>query len=173
MVATLRVDSDVPGAQVFIDRTYVGATPLTILTVTPGRHQISVSADGYDVYAESLDLEPGPRDLAVRFREVRLNARLDVVHRHRLGSCRGTLIATPQGLRYDTTDRDDLFTTSLPALDELRVGYIEKTLKVGPIGARQYTFTPVDGDADALLVFGRDVNRARERLRAGATPVTP
>ena len=33
-VATLRIDSDVPGAQVFIDREFIGSTPVTASNVT-------------------------------------------------------------------------------------------------------------------------------------------
>ena len=45
-VAVLNIDSDVPGAQVFIDREFVGATPVTAANVKPGTHRINVSAKG-------------------------------------------------------------------------------------------------------------------------------
>ena len=40
----LRIDSDVPGAQVFIDRAYIGVTPTTASDVKPGTHRLNVSA---------------------------------------------------------------------------------------------------------------------------------
>ena len=43
----------------------------------------------------------------------RLDASIDVVHKHRMGSCKGRLTATPQGIRYDTTDKGDAFTSPL------------------------------------------------------------
>lgn len=167
--ATLTIEADVPEAQVFIDRHFAGTTPLTRFGLEPGRHQINVTAPGYEQQVQSLDLEPGPHDLLVRFREVRLDARIPVVHRHGIGSCRGALVATADGLRYET-DHDDAFTAPLTALNELQVDYLAGRLKVVAQGGRQYDFSHPDGDADRLLVFQRDVNRARERLLAGHPP---
>ena len=106
----LRIDSDVPGAQVFIDRQFIGTTPVTAENVTPGTHQLNVSAEGFDGIARSIEVEAGSRDLMMRFKEVRLDLRLPVVHQHRMGSCNGTLVATAQGLRTTTDDKDDRFT---------------------------------------------------------------
>jgi hypothetical protein len=170
---TLRVDSDVPGAQVFIDRQFIGAAPVTTTAVAPGTHQINVSAPGFDGHAETIELAPGSRDIMVRFKVVQLDARIDVVHKQRFGDCRGTLVATPQGLRYETTNRDDAFSAPLTGVEELQVDYLEKNLRVRPNGGRQYNFTDPDGNADRLFVFQRDVNRARARLIAGDEPATP
>jgi hypothetical protein len=171
-LVTLHVDSDVPGAQVFIDRQFVGAAPVTTSDVKPGTHQINVSAPGYDQYAQSIDVSPGPRDLMVRFREVRLDAKAEVVHKHGVGSCRGTLIATAQGLRYDTTNTGDAFTVPLGNLEVFQVDYLEKNLKVKIKGGKQYNFTDPGGDADRLFVFQRDVDKARQRLNKGDQPAT-
>src|SRR5688572_19642424 len=102
---TLRIEADVPGAQVFIDRRFIGIAPVTAENLAPGTHQLNVSAEGFEGIARTIDVEPGPRDLTVRFREVRLDAMLPVVHRHRIGSCTGTLVASAQGLRYETTNK--------------------------------------------------------------------
>jgi hypothetical protein len=169
---TLRIDSDVPGAQVFIDRQFVGAAPVTTSEVKPGTHQINVSAPGYDQYAQSIDVSPGPRDLMVRFKEVKLDARVEVIHKHGIGSCRGTLIATPQGLRYDTTNKGDAFTVPLANLETFAVDYLDKNLKVKIKGGKQYNFTDPDGNADRLFVFQRDVDKARQRLLKGEQPAT-
>jgi len=169
-LVTLHVDSDIPGAQVFIDRQFVGAAPLTTSDVKPGTHQINVSAPGYDQYAESIEVSPGPRDLMVRFKEVRLDTKADVVHKHGIGSCRGTLVATPQGLRYDTTNKGDAFTVALANLEVFEVDYLEKNLKVKIKGGKQYNFTDPSGNADKLFVFQRDVDKARQRLLKGDQP---
>ena len=171
-LVTLHVDSDVPGAQVFVDRQFIGAAPVTTTEVKPGTHQINVSAPGYDQYAQSLDIEPGPRDLMVRFKEVKLDAKADVIHKHGIGSCRGTLVATPQGLRYDTTNKGDAFTVALTNLDVFQVDYLEKNLKVKIKGGKQYNFTDPMGNADNLFVFQRDVDKARQRLLKGDQPTT-
>ena len=169
---TLRIDSDVAGAQVFIDRQFIGTAPVTTTDVKPGTHQINVSATGYDQYAQSIDLTPGSRDVAVRFKEVRLDAKADVVHKHGVGSCRGTLVATAQGLRYDTTNKGDAFTVPLTNLEVLEVDYLDKNLKVKIKGGKQYNFTDPMGNADTLFVFQRDVDKARQRLLKGEQPTT-
>ena len=171
-VVTLRIDSDVAGAQVFVDRQFIGAAPLTTTEVKPGTHQINVSAPGYDQYAQAIELTPGARDVMVRFKEVRLDAKADVVHKHGIGSCRGTLVATPQGLRYDTTNKGDAFTSALTNLETFEVDYLEKNLKVKIKGGKQYNFTDPNGNADTLFVFQRDVEKARQRLLTGELPAT-
>lgn len=171
-LVTLHIDSDVPGAQVFVDRQFVGAAPVTTTEVKPGTHQITVSAPGYDQYAQSIDVEPGPRDLMVRFKEVKLDVKVEVIHKHGIGSCRGMLVATPQGLRYDTTNRGDAFTVPLVNVDVFEVNYLEKNLRVKIKGGKQFNFTDPMGNADALFVFQRDVDKARQRLLKGDQPAT-
>jgi len=171
-LVTLHIDSDVPGAQVFIDRQFVGAAPVTTSEVKPGTHQINVSAPGYDGYAQSIDVSPGPRDIMVRFKEVRLDMKAEVIHKHGIGSCRGTLVATAQGLRYDTTNKGDAFTVPLANLETFAVDYLDKNLKVKIKSGKQYNFTDPDGNADRLFVFQRDVDKARQRLLKGDQPAT-
>jgi len=171
-LVTLHVDSDVPGAQVFVDRQFIGAAPVTTTDVKPGTHQVNVSAPGYDQYAQSIDITPGPRDLMIRFKEVKLDAKAEVVHKHGIGSCRGTLVATAQGLRYDTTNKGDAFMVPLANLEVFQVDYLEKNLKVKIKGGKQYNFTDPMGNADNLFVFQRDVDKARQRLLKGDQPAT-
>jgi hypothetical protein len=169
---TLRIDSDVPGAQVFIDRQFVGATPVTAANVKPGTHQLNVSAEGFEGVARSIEVEPGSRDLMIRFKEVRLDARIAVVHKHRMGSCRGELVATAQGLQYATDDKDDRFSVAFGDLEQFQVDYQEKNLKVKVRRGKQYNFTDPDGSADKLFVFHRDVDKARQRLASGDRPAS-
>jgi PEGA domain len=163
--ASLRVVSDIPGAQVFLNREFVGAAPATANDLKPGSYQLNVAAPGYDNHIETIELAVGEREIVVKFREVRLNATLEVVHKHRLGSCKGQLIATPQGLRYETTDKDDAFTVSLLDLEMFQVDYLEKNLRVQPRRGKRYDFTDPAGNADRLFVFHRDVDRARTQLK--------
>ena len=153
-----------PKAQVFIDRQFVGTTPLTAENVKPGTHQVNVTAEGFDGIAQTIDVEPGPRDLTFRFREVRLDATLAVVHKHRMGSCQGRLVATADGIRYETADKDDAFTASLNDLEAFQVDYQDKNLRIKLRKGKQFDFTDPDGNADRLFVFHRDVEKARERL---------
>jgi hypothetical protein len=161
---TLRIDADVPKAQVFIDRQFVGTTPLTAQNVKPGTHQLHVTAEGFEGIAQTIDVEPGPRDLTFRFREVRLDATVAVVHKHRMGSCQGRLIATADGIRYETADKDDGFAAPLSDLEAFLVDYQDKNLRIKLRQGKQFNFTDPDGNADRLLVFHRDVEKARQRL---------
>jgi len=172
-VGVLRVDSDVAGAQVFIDRAFVGATPVTIPDVKPGAHTLNVSAPGYDGVAEAIEVSPGPRDILIKFKVVRLDVRMDVVHKHRMGSCTGRLIATPEGLRYETPNKRDAFSSALVDLETFQVDYLKKNLSVKPRSGRKYDFTDTQGNADTLFVFHRDVEKARERLLNGDPPAQP
>lgn len=171
-VGTLRIDSDVPGAQVFIDRRFIGRAPVVAEDVAPGSHQLNVSAEGFDSVVTTIDVVAGEREIVVKLREVRLDSSLDVIHKHRFGSCRGRLVATPQGLRYETSNRNDGFTTALLDLETFEVDYLDKNLRVKLAQGRQFNFTDPEGDADRLFVFHRDVEKARERLSRGDTPAT-
>jgi hypothetical protein len=170
MTGVLTIQSDVPGAQVFIDRKFIGSAPVTIEDLQPGSHQLNVSADGFDGIARTIDVEPGPRDITVRFREVRLDAALPVVHRHRLGSCTGRLIASVNGIRYETANKDDAFSVALADLETFEVNYQERNLRIKVRKGRDYNFTDPEKDADRLFVFHRDVERARGLLAKGYQP---
>jgi hypothetical protein len=168
-LATLHINSDVPGAQVFIDRNYIGVTPVTAPEIAPGSHRVNIVAQGFESIAENVEVEPGSRDLQFNFKEVRLDAAIDVVHKHRFGSCKGRLVATPKGLRYDSDDKGDRFTLALTDLDIFEVDYLAKTLKVKGLKGKRYEFSdPTAANGDRLFVFHRDVDKARQRLRQGS-----
>jgi hypothetical protein len=166
--ATLHIDSDVPGASVFIDRVYQGTTPITVPDVAPGSHRLNASATGYDGLIETIDVAPGPRDVMLKFKEVRLDVKIDVVHKHAVGSCTGTLSATPQGLRYDTSNTSDAFSVPLADLSSgFEVDYLAKNLKIKLRSGKTFNFTDPAGNADVLFAFHRDVDRARQKLAGG------
>jgi hypothetical protein len=159
----LRVESDVPGASVFVDRRYIGTTPLTVDDLGPGRYDVTVSAEGYDMHAETVELGAEARDLFVRFKEVRLQESVDVVHKHGLGSCEGRLLANQDGIRYET-DHKDAFFAPFDALESFEIDYTDNNLKLKIRGGRSYNFEEKNGNPDALFVFHRNVDAARKRL---------
>lgn len=161
---------DVPDAQVFVDRVFIGKAPITTTDVKPGSHRLNVSATGFEGVAQTIDVKPGPQQISVKLREVRLDASLDVIHKHRMGNCKGRLIATARGVRYETTDKDDAFSTALLDLGTFEVDYLEKNLRIKLKNGKQLNFTDPEGNADRLFVFHRDVEKARERLKKGDTP---
>ena len=161
-VATLRVDADVPGANVFLDRKFLGTTPVETSEFAPGPHRLNVSAEGYDMHAEMIDLAAGSREVMVRFKEVRLDERLDVTHKHGVGSCRGRLVATVAGLRYEADKTGDSFEVPFSSLEPLQVDYLNRNLRVKQRGGKTWNFTA--DSADALLVFQKAVESARNRM---------
>jgi hypothetical protein len=161
--AVLRVESDVPGASVFVDRRYLGTTPLETRDVGPGEHQITVSAEGHDMYADTFAMTSESRDIMVRFKEVRLDEAVPVVHKHRIGSCSGRLVATLAGLRYESSDRKDGFSVPFSGISEFRVDYLQKNLRVKLKSGRTYNFTEPSGNADALYVFHQKVEAATKK----------
>lgn len=161
----LRVTGDVPGADVFVDRTFVGKAPFETRNITAGTHQINISAPGYDGVSERVEVaESGPTEMTFSLKRVRLDAAVDVVHRHAIGSCEGRLSATPAGLRFTPKEGRDGFITALAALEEFAVDYQDKRLRVKIKGGRTFNFTTRAPNADPLLMFHRDVDKAREKL---------
>jgi hypothetical protein len=164
---TLIVESDVAGASVFVDRRFVGTTPLRTNEVTGGSHQLNASATGEDGLAQTIEIaETGETTIALKFKEVRLNASVAVVHKHGMGSCEGRLIGTTDGLRYDTSNRKDAFSMTFSQLESFEIDYLKKELKVKQKGGKSWNFTDKSENADKLFVFHRDVTKAREKLAA-------
>jgi hypothetical protein len=162
----LRVETDVPDADVFVDRVYKGKAPLVLSDVAPGSHRINVSAEGYDGYVETVEVTGADQLVSVRFKQVRLAAALDVVHKHGIGSCHGRLSATPAGLRYAPEKGDDAFEVPLASVERLDADYLKKQLTVKLRGGRTYNFTEAAGKADALVSFQQAVAKAQSRLAA-------
>ena len=128
---SMRIVSDVPGATVFLDRNYIGTTPVDIKAVEPGEHQLTVSADGYDMYTETVSVTTGHKDVRVSFEQaaLELTESVSVIHKHSFGNCNGTLIADSAGIRYET-DHKDAFATLYGSLERLEVDYIKKNMNL-------------------------------------------
>ena len=163
----LHVETDLPGASVFVDRKYLGVSPLTTSDVTPGAHQVNVSLEGQEGIAQSVDVaESGTTTVTLRFKEVRLDASVGVVHKHAMGSCDGRLVGSPSGLRYETSNKGDAFTITFADLEVFEIDYMAKALKVKKRGGKTWNFTTKTATADPLFVFHRDVEKARQKLAA-------
>ncbi len=168
---TLRIESDVPGAMVFLDRQFLGNAPVTTSEVQPGEHVLNASAEGYPGLVEKVQVIEGDNEVMLRFRVVRLNESITVVHKHTFGSCEGRLAADTSGLRYETTNAEHRFSVPFDQLETFEVDYLEKNLKVKIKGGRTYNFTDRNDNADALFVFHKNVEDARARLARGDAPV--
>jgi hypothetical protein len=171
-LATLVLESDVPGASVFVNREYAGTTPLRLDRLEPGSRQLKLTADGYEGIERTVDLVAGENPVTMRFREVRLNTRIPVSHKHGMGGCEGTLVATLDGLAYETTNKNDAFTLPYAQVETFVVDYLDKNLRVKQKGGKTWNFTDrAATNADALFVFHRDVEAARKKLGEGYAPV--
>ena len=159
----LRVASDVSGASVFLDRKFLGTTPFETAEVPPGPHRFNVSPDGYEGFARDIEIDAELLSIDVRFREIRLDASVTVVHKHRFGSCEGVLRADLDGIHYETTD-DDAFSIPLAEIELHEIDYLEHTLTLKRREGRTYNFTDEQDTADVLFVFHRDVEQARKQL---------
>lgn len=160
---SLHIVADVPEASVFIDRKFIGTAPVTATDIAPGPHRLNVSVAGYDAISQDIDVTPGPREIAIAFKEVRLAASVAVTHKHAMGSCAGTLRATPQGVTYETSNKGDAFTVTLADIETFEVDYLNKNLKLKIRKGKTYNFTDPEGNADRLFIFHRDVEKVRLR----------
>jgi hypothetical protein len=161
---TILVESDVPGASVFLDRIGVGTTPASIPNVTPGSHRLNVSAAGYDGYAETIQVEPGSQTITIKFKEIRLDTAVEVQHKHGIGSCGGRLVASPAGLRYEAADGKDSFSVVFADVAAFELDYLAKNLRLRSRQGRTYNFTEVGGNLDKVAYFQQDVEKVRKRL---------
>jgi len=166
-LASLTLESDVPGASVFIDRQFVGNTPLSLAKLQPGSKRVQLTATGFDSVLKTIELVPGPNAVTIRVKEVSLSARTPVVHKHGMGSCDGTLTATLDGLRYDSSNKADAFTLPYAQVEQFAVDYLQKNLRVKQKGGKTWNFTDKHDNADVLFVFHRDVEAARKKLADG------
>jgi hypothetical protein len=166
-LASLKLDTDVPGASVFIDRAFVGNTPLSLDRLEPGSKRVQITATGFDSVQKTINLEPGPNAITIRVKEVSLSASVSVVHKHAMGSCTGTLVASLDGLRYNTTNTGDAFSLPYAQVETFAVDYLQKNLRVKQKGGKTWNFTDKADNADPLFVFHRDVEAARKKLADG------
>lgn len=159
----LRIEADVPDASVFLDRRFLGKAPVDVRDVAPGNHRVNVSADGYEMQAEDVVIGEQPVVVSARFKEVRLDESLEVVHKHGFGSCRGRLRATTAGIAFKAADGKDSFEAPRGSV-QLSVDYLKKNLRVAVSGGRTYNFTVDAPNADPLLVFQQKASAAWARL---------
>ena len=71
-------------------------------------------------------------------------------------------MATVAGLRYEADKAGDSFQVPFSSLEPLQVDYLNRNLRVKQRGGKTWNFTA--DSADALLVFQKAVEKARERM---------
>lgn len=163
MLGSIVVESDVPGAIVFLDRAFQGNTPVTIPDLTPGEYRLTVSAEGHEVQRRRVEVARAPVAVRVDFDDPTADfaAEVAVVHKHRFGSCAGTLVAGPEGFDYRTEHRD-AFRLAFDQVERFEVDYVQNNLRLKVRGGRTYNFESPDEDLEALFVFHREVSAFRD-----------
>ena len=76
MLGSITVESDVAGANVFLNRNFKGNTPVTIADLQPGEYNLTVSVEGHDVVSRKVEVGRRPVPVRVEFGD--LVATLDV-----------------------------------------------------------------------------------------------
>jgi hypothetical protein len=97
-----------------------------------------------------------------------VTAAIEVVHKHKLGSCRGRLSVGAAGLRYEPTRPGHGFAVPLASVERLESDPRKKVLAVKLRGGRTYNFTDPGNRPEPLQAFQKAF--AKPRPRVGATP---
>jgi hypothetical protein len=95
----------------------------------------------------------------------RLDATVPVVHKHRFGSCEGTLRAAQGTITYTTSNRDDGFRLAIGEIDEFELDDDRRGLRVRKRGGRTWNFEPRGTNPASLIAFHREVERVRRGTR--------
>ena len=106
---------------------------------------------------------PTPSKPAAQAEPVRLDVAVPAVHKHRLGSCEGTLRISSAGLTYNTTNKEDAFRLPLAEVDQFEFDAERKNLRVRQRSGRTWNFTNRGDDVSGLNAFARQVERARRQ----------
>ena len=166
----LLVNADIDGADVFVDRQFVGKTPFESREIAPGQHRINVSAIDFEgqvvdvVIADPEEKGFNSTIVDIKFLQIDIDSQAAVIHKHRFGNCEGTLVANLEGLRYET-EGDDAFSIHYDQLQHFQIDYVDHNLQIKISSGRTYNFTDEMNNADALFVFHRDVEKARASLQ--------
>ncbi len=163
VLGSIVVESDLPGAMVFLDRAFRGNTPVTIPDLAPGEYGLTVSAEGHEVQRRRVEVGRVPVPVRIVFgeRAAPFGAEVRVVHKHRFGSCAGVLVAGPEGFDYRTEHRD-AFRLRFEQVERFELDYLANNLRLEVRGGRTYNFESPDEDLDALFVFHREVSEFRD-----------
>ncbi len=152
-LATLRVEANVEGAKVLLDGEARGTTPLELSNVPPGRHELVVSAEGYETRTETVEVESGKRDIKIDLVSppvATLNEAVAVKHKHRIGSCDGVLRVSADKLEYDSSDKH-AFSIALSEVE--RFSLEKETLSLKVRDGKAYNFNERNDNHPALASF--------------------
>ena len=162
----LRVTSDVAGAFVFVDRKFLGKTPLETDDVQAGSHRLQVSAEGYDGVSQSIEVARRRSDRCLGVAEDSRRSTRACRSCTSTASDRARARSSPTCAGFATRRRTGTTPGRCPSVTSrsLCLDYQGKTLQIKQRGGRTWNFTTRTSNADPLLVFQREVDHARSRL---------
>ena len=163
MLGSIVVESDIAGANVFIDRNFKGNTPVTIADLQPGEYNLTVSTEGHDIVSRRVAVERRAVPVRVVFGDLvaSLDVKVAVVHKHRFGSCEGMLVATPQGFDY-RTDHKDAFQLPFAQAERFELDYLSNNMRMKVLGGANLQLRiAVGGHGFAIRLPSRRVGVSR------------
>ncbi len=111
----LRIKTDASDVQVWLDGEDAGRTPLTLRTVTTGKHRLALLKDGYEDHIQDIEVlanQPNSIFVVMKPRNVKLPdlpVEFKAIHQHRTGTCVGALTVSAEFLDYKATNDADQF----------------------------------------------------------------
>lgn len=111
----LRIKTDTTDVQVWLDGEEVGRTPLTLRTLTPGKHRMTLMKSGYEDHAQEIEILAGQTNsIFVVMKPLNLKlpdlpVEFKAIHQHRTGTCVGTLTVSREALDYKASNDGDQF----------------------------------------------------------------
>ena len=161
----------------YLNGNRVGRTPHKATPLAPGDYDVTVVHEGYETFEQQVRVETQDDSFHAALRpmsaensarkeaaaeaeaeeeeaepaDIRgLGETVAVKHKHRIGSCKGVLRASGEGLSYDT-DHKDTFFAAYADVEELNLDKSKLTLKVRD--GKKYDFTEQNGNEEALAAF--------------------
>lgn len=111
----LRVKTDTSDVAVWLDGSDVGRTPLTLRTVTIGKHRVVLAKDGYEDHSQEIEILPNQTNsIFVVMKPLKLKlpdlpVEFKAIHQHRTGTCFGKLTVSADALDYKAENDADQF----------------------------------------------------------------
>lgn len=111
----LRVKTDTSDVTVWLDGADVGRTPLTLRTVTIGKHRVVLAKDGYEDHSQEIDVVSNQTNsIFVVMKPLKLKlpdlpVEFKAIHQHRTGTCVGKLTVSADALDYKAENDADQF----------------------------------------------------------------
>lgn len=182
----LVIDSNVRGADVYLNGKRVGRTPHKATPLQPGDYDVRVEQAGYETFTKQVHVETPDESIRAELRRMSrpvaareeeededamaetaeaepaadiraFGQTLAAKHNHRIGSCEGVLRTTSTGVRFET-DHKDAFFVAYADIEELALDGDNLTLRVHE--GRKYDFKEQNDNVEALADFHRAASQA-------------